>query len=784
MSGTGARFIGQSVPRREDRRMLSGRGRYVADVKLPGMLHAAFVRSDVARGQIVRVDTAAARAVPGVAGVFTAEDFNSGVGPLWASMYSAAPHPPLRPLAATDVRFVGDAIAIVVAETRRLAEDAAAMVEVDIDPTVPLLDLTASVASSDLVHPELGTNVAGAVEAVDDAAWQQIVAEAAHVVTRRITQGRAANVPMETRGIVAHWDPWVPELRIWSSTQNAHEIRAAAARVLGLPEHSVRVVSGDVGGGFGMKIYLSTDEACVVLAAHRLAKPVQWIEDRRENLLAAGHARADEATVSLAVAADGQMLGIRAEHLEDVGAFPVGSISSSAGGIRRHLPGPYHIPHVSYRGAAVYTNTCGRIAYRGPWMFETTMREQIIDQAARVLGMDPIDLRRRNALCLADMPFTSAGGMRYDDITPAETLEMAADTVGYASFRERQAAALAQGRYLGVGIAMFAEPSGMGAGMLGTEQAIVRIEPSGAVNVYMGTGSTGNSLETTIPQVVAEHLGCNLDDVVFHQGDTDSSPWGHGSGGSRAAVQGGGAARAAAIDLNGRIRRIAADLLEAAPDDLVVEDAVVSVRGTPTRSVTIAAVAEAVYKRPEAMPTDVTRGLEAAVRFKPDLPYTFSNASHICTCEVDITTGQVTLLDYVVGEDCGVIINPMVVDGQIAGGVVQGIGGALLERMVYDTNGTPITTDLPRLSAANGIRRSHDPRRAPGNPVKEPRRLQRHGRRWRDCRTSRCCERDRRCARAPWRSTGRFARQPVRPLGTHRRHAGLVTSEHVRLCPT
>ena len=724
MTAAGGRYVGQSVLRREDRRMLAGRGRYVADVHLPGMLHAAFVRSEVARGRVVRLDVAAARALPGVVAVYTAADLNPAVGPMWATMYIGAPHPPMRPLAAGDVRFVGDSLAIVVAEDRYVAEDAAALVEVDIEPQPAVLDLAAAAAAvpgGELVHPELGTNVAGAVDAVDEGAWGAICAQAAHVVTRSIVQGRAANVPLEGRGMVASWDPWVPELQVWASTQNAHEVRAAAARMLGIGEHQVRVVANDVGGGFGMKIYVSPDEACILLATHRLARPVQWIEDRRENLLAAGHARADEATVSLALDAQGHMLGIRADHLEDVGAFPIGSISSSTGGVRRYLPGPYRIPHVSYRGRAVYTNTGGRIAYRGPWMFETVLRELVVDQAARTLGLDPLELRRRNVLVAADLPYATPTGAVLDAITPAETLEQAAEVLGHAAFRAEQVVARSQGRYLGVGMAMFVEPSGMGAGILGTDEAIVRVEPSGAVNVYMGTGSTGNSLETTIPQIVAEHLGCPIDDVAFHQGDTASAPWGHGSGGSRAAVVSGGAARAASIELNGRIRRIAADLLEAAPEDLDLVDGVVSVRGTPARAVTLADVAAAVYKRPETMPTDVPRGLEVALRYKPDQPYTFSNATHACTCEIDVGTGQVTLRTYVVSEDCGVLINPMVVDGQVSGGVVQGIGGALLERFAYDEQGTPLTTTfldylLPTAADVPDIRIAHleTPSRNPG----------------------------------------------------------------------
>lgn len=687
-----ARFVGQPVLRREDPRMLTGHGRYVADVALPGMLQAAFVRSETARGTVVGLDVDAARRHPGVHAVYTAADLNRIAGPMWGTMYEGSPGPPLRPLADGDVRFVGDPLAIVVADDRYLAEDACSLVEVEIDPLPAVIDVEAALADEQVVHPELGTNVAAAVRDHDERAWDAVCTQAAHVVTRRFHQGRAGNVPMEPRGLVADWDPWTPELRVWSSTQNTHEVRAACARLLGIPEHHVRAMAGDVGGGFGMKIFLTPDEACVVLAAHVLGRPVQWLEDRRENLLAAGHARADRATISMAFDADGKVLAMRADHIEDVGAFPVGGTASSTSSIRRLLPGPYRVERVFYSGRAVYTNTCGRTAYRGPWVVETLLREQLLDHAARQIGLDPLELRRRNVLLPEDLPYTTAGGALLDNITPAETLDQVVDMIGYEEFRDEQRRARGEGRLLGIGLSLFVEPTGIGAGILGTDQATMRIEPSGVVNVFMGTGSTGNSLETTIPQIVAEHLGCTLDDVVFHQGDTASSPWGHGSGGSRAAVVSGGAARAASLELRQRVLRLAADLLEAAPEDLVLVDSAISVAGSPSRVIGIADVASAVYRRPETIPGDMPRSLEVAVRYGPPNPYTWSNAAHACICEVDPATGVVSLRRYAVSEDCGTIINPMVVDGQIAGGVAQGIGGALLEHFVYDEDGNPVTT--------------------------------------------------------------------------------------------
>ena len=540
--------------------MLTGRGRYVANVSVPGLLQAAFLRSELARGRIVSINTDAARALPGVEGVFTAADLNPMAGPMWATMYGPdAPGPPARPLADGDVRFAGDAVAIVVAQSRAIAKDACDLIELDVEPLDAVVALEEARAGVAVVHPELGTNIAAAVDALDEEAWAAAQARAAHVVTRTFRQARGCNAPMEGRAVLASWDAWTPLLTVWASTQNAHEVRAMCARLVGIPEHQVRVIMGDVGGGFGQKIYVSPDEAAVILASYRLGQPVKWVEDRSENLLAAGHARNDVATASLALDAEGRILAMHVDHLEDVGAFPVGSTSSSVSSVRRLLAGPYKVPEVFYTGRSLYTNTCGRVAYRGPWLMETTIREQLLDHAAREIGMDPIELRRRNVIRRHDQPYTSSSGVVFDFISPDETTEQAAGLIGWDEARAEQERLRAEGRHVGIGMAVFVEPTGIGAGALGTDQATIRIEPTGVVNVYMGTGSTGNSLETTIPQLVAEHLGCALEDVAFHQGDTDSAPWGHGSGGSRAAVVSGGAARAAAIQLRERVARVAAE---------------------------------------------------------------------------------------------------------------------------------------------------------------------------------------------------------------------------------
>ncbi len=568
------RFVGQAVRRREDPRLLTGHGSYVDDVVVPGLLHAAFVRSDLAHGRITRLDVDAARALPGVRAVLTAADVNGAVGSMQPTMFQADPPPmpcaPLRPLAETDVRFVGDPIALVVAESRYVAEDACELVEVDYDPLPAVIDAETAADHVGLVHPELGSNVAVQIASPPDPELDAIFESAPHVITETLVQHRHTNVPMETRGVVAQFTPATGDLDVWLSTQNPHEARQTCARALGIPEHHVRVRAGDVGGGFGQKFFTQRDELTVIAAAHHLGRAVKWIEDRRENLIAANHARADRVTVRLALDDDAHLLGVHLDHLEDCGAYPVGGTGGIGPFMAMLFPGPYRVPKLGFRTTAVWTNTCGRGAYRGPWMMETVAREEILDLAARAVGVDPLELRRRNCVHADELPFTTAGGLVLDHVTPSETLEQAVDLIGYDAVRAEQARD-GDGRLLGVGLGLYVEPTSMASGNLGVETATVRVQPSGTVTVHLGTGSHGQSVETTMAQVVAEHLGVELDDVVVVQGDTATAPFGGGTGGSRTAVVAGGAARDASLAVRDKATRIAAHLLEAAPEDLDVE---------------------------------------------------------------------------------------------------------------------------------------------------------------------------------------------------------------------
>ena len=698
-----ARYVGQQVKRREDPRLLSGHGQYVDDVMLAHAVHAVFVRSNVARGTITRLDTTAAAALDGVHAVYTGADLNPMAVAMWCTLLGPpaehggeTAYPPLRPLADGDVRMVGDPIAIILAENRYVAEDAAELVEVDIDAQTPILNMrTAANSTEGLVHRETNSNVAAEMTVAPDPAVDEAFASAHHVVTRTFRQSRATNAPMEPRGVVARYDTSQRRLEIWSSTQSVYEAKSYAARLVGLPEHHVRVIAGDVGGAFGQKLAQSRDEAAVYLAAVRFGnRPVKWIEDRRENLVCANQAREEEMDVSMAVDADGRILALRAHMWEDCGAWPTAGSGSVAFLSAMMLPGPYRIPKVEFGATAVYMNTCGKSAYRGPWMMETTAREQLMDHVAREIGLDPVEIRRRNLIRSDDLPYQTPTGMTYDVVTPAECFESALEILDVDRFRREQQAARDQGRLLGMGVSVYIEPSSMKFSIGSTEQANLRMDLTGNVFVTTGSGNHGQSLETTVAQVVADYLGCELDAVICADGDTDSAPIGVGTGGSRSAVYLSGAARLGALMLRERLVAMAAHLMEASPDDLEIEAGRVSVRGTPSRSKTFAEIANVAYKTPDEFPPGVDSTLEVVARYCPEEAVVFSNAAHVCTVEVDAATGLVRILRYIVAEDCGTMINPMVVEGQIAGGVAQGIGGALLEHMVYDDDGNPLTSTM------------------------------------------------------------------------------------------
>jgi carbon-monoxide dehydrogenase large subunit len=594
----------------------------------------------------------------------------------------------VAPLAGSVARYVGDPVAIVVADSRAEAEDAVEFVEVDYEPLPAVVGMETALADEVLVHPERGTNVVGRSQSRRVGDVEEALASCPHVFAETLRQHRHVASPMEGRAIIARWDAVSGELTVRLSSQGAHAAREGIAATMGVDLHRVRVIVADVGGAFGQKIRTGREEHAVCLAARAVGSPVRWTEDRWENLVGATHSRDERAHVRVGTDDEGRIIAIAVDQFEDVGAY-----GGFLAGIQdRIITGGYRIPHAAVSAAAVNSNTMSRCAYRGPWMLETLVRETMVDIVARGLGMDPLEVRRRNVLHADDLPYTTPGGAIYDVVTPSETLEQAVAMLNYDAFRVEQAAARTQGRYLGVGISVYVEPSAGAFGLMGHEGTVLRIDQTGKVHVTTSASSQGHSIETTLAQVVADELGVPVDDVVIMWGDTATAPPGGPTGGSRNAVIASGSAMRAAGEVRTKVLAVAAHLLEAAPEDLEVAEGVISVKGTPRASKTVAEVAHVAYNDPSRLPPGMAPGLDVAVRWQTDAPSTYSNATHICTCEVDPATGVVRLLRYIVSEDCGVMINPNVVEGQIAGGVVQGIGGVLFEHLVYDQHGNPLTT--------------------------------------------------------------------------------------------
>ena len=508
------------------------------------------------------------------------------------------------------------------------------------------------------------------------------------MTTCTIEQNRYNCVPMEGRGILANWNPGTQEIDIAVSCQGVHEARNFFSRYLQVPEASVRVAIRDIGGGFGQKMFVFREECAAALASKLLGRPVKWIEDRLENLVAAPHSRNEMGEVTVAIDDDMSIQAITVDHTADVGAYPAcpAAINPAL------LPGPYRTPRSGFSMSMVWTNTMGKGAYRGPWMFETTAREMAIDIAAREAGFDPIEIRRRNLLRNDELPFTNPAGEVLQEITPLETLEQALEMLDLDAFRAEQEVARSEGRLLGVGVSCYVEPTSMAVSTMATEGATVRVEASGKVMAFLGTTSYGQSIETTMAQVVADTLGVSYEDVTIIQADSQSTPYGPGTGGSGTAVRAGGAARGAAEVVRDKVLALAAHTLEANAADLEIADGTVSVRGTPASSITLAEVATSAYRMAHELPPELDSSLEATVRFRPTRLPTWSNAAHVCVVEINPRTFVPHIERYIVSEDCGRMINPDVVAGQIYGGVVQGIGGVLYENFVYDADGNPLTT--------------------------------------------------------------------------------------------
>ena len=682
-----ARYIGARVPRKEDGRLLTGKGTFVDDVTLPGMLHVAFVRSPIARGRIRTIDTAVARTMPGVEAVLTVADLDA-IPCTLLSFFLVPTEIPVPLLARDRVCHVGDPVAMVIATDRYLAEDAASLVAVDYDEEDPVVTLADAMRAAP-IHPGTPSNCAAEMGAPADPELEAVLAEAPYLLTRTVRHGRISQSPMETRGVVATRQGG-EELLVYITCQSPHMIQRVLQQSFALENMAVRVIAKDVGGSFGLKNSPWREEMATIAAVLLLDRPIKWIEDRWENLVSANQAREQEMTTRIAFRKDGTLIAAHADYHSNNGAYPQGADANLA--VHLFMWAAYKMPRPAFLTRGWYTNTIGLAAYRGPWAMESLARETMLDLAARELGIDPIEIRRRNLITRADQPTVTPLGIPLEDITPAECLDKLLETFDIAAFRQEQAAARRAGCYLGLGIATYIEPTGSAGSMttMTGELAQVRIEPSGKVTAVMSTHSQGHGTATTMAQVIADQLGVPYEDVTVFEGDSARGGFGPGAAGSRQGVIGGGASLKAAGLLRDKVKAVAAHLLNANPEAITIADGMVHVAGSAEMSRSLREIAAIAYAEPHRLPPGMEPGLEAQYRYQPP-PMTMTSAAHACVVEVDAETGFVTILRWICSEDCGVVINPAVVEGQVAGGLAQAIGTVLLEEVRYDARGNPTT---------------------------------------------------------------------------------------------
>ncbi len=696
------RWIGVPFRRAEDRYLLAGRGSFVGDYQPPGTLHMVLVRSYAAAAEIEAIDTSAALSQPGVAAVITAADL-AGVAPLRGAL--------LRPefvvtdmpiLASGQVRHVGEPIAAVLAQSEYTAEDAAELVAISYAERAPVTSVDEALAAgAALVHEAAPGNVLVDVTPMSTPGLDEIFASAAHVVEVAVSTGRVTAAPMEGRACVAAFDERTGQVVLRTSTQVPHTVRTAVAASLGMDEQQVRVISPDVGGGFGQKCVVAREEVLAAAAARLLRRTVKWVEDRREGLTSGFQAREQSYHLRGAFDADGRILGLDADIRCDVGAYSCYPVTCGVEVLMaaNELPGPYRVTSYRARSRGVATNKTPIAPYRGVSRPQAVLAaERMMDVAGRVTGLGAVEVRDRNLIGASEFPYRNVMGASYDAGTYRESLARCAELLGHHGWPSAQARARAEGRLTGLGLACFVEPTGYGTASFGMrkmtivpgyERATVRMDPSGSVTVLAGTHSHGQGHATTYAQIVAETLGIDPGRVRLRQGDTELVPHGWGTFASRSIVAGGGAIARASAGLASQLREIAAHLIEAAPGDVELAEGRAQVRGDPSTSVPIDELARTAHHAAHLLPEELGRGLEVTASFDPQ--GTFSNATHGAVVEVSAETGGVRLLRYVVVEDCGVMINPMIVDGQVAGGVAQGIGAALFEELCFDQAGQPVS---------------------------------------------------------------------------------------------
>lgn len=698
-----ARSVGARVQRQEDPRLLTGRGQYLADVSLPGQLHAAFVRSPVAHARITGIDTSPAVGLPGVHLVWTGAEVAGFCGGVEGMFNVDGCFPTVMPILATDVvRYVGEPVAVVVADTRALAEDAAELVSVDFDELPVVLDPLAAREGGPVANEQVSDNIGlrgGATFGDVDAAFK----DAHRVVEATYYTGRLAALPMETRGCIASYDWTSQSLRFWTSSQVPHYVRYCLTAYLGFPEHRVEVLTPDTGGGFGQKAHLHPEELLVALLAREVGSPVSWVEDRRENLMAATHAHEQFVTIAYALDEQANIAAVRTHALGDGGAYhslPWSMAVEPWCAATVTPTGAYDAPATAYIYEATATNKSPVGAYRGVgYMAGTLAREVLADETARACGMSPFEFRRQNVV--KDFPWVNPQGVSFDEGSWLETINMLEKMVDYPAFLARQSEAREQGRYLGLGLSVFVESSGEstamsfahGLGDLYHDTATVRMDPNGCATVTIGLTTQGQGNRTTMAQVAADMLGIPYENVTVRAGESTSYAYGSGTLGSRGAVVAGGAVSRAGYVLREKIMAVSAKMLEASPEDIVLEDGFARVAGVPDAAVSVADVCTAIYFDDAVWSDGFDPTMEATAAYDPSRPM-FSNGGHAMIVEVDTLTGFVTMEKVFSVEDSGTVINPDIVDGQIRGGVVQGIGAALFEGLVYDSDGQLQTTTL------------------------------------------------------------------------------------------
>ena len=704
-----AKYVGASIKRREDPRFLQGKGSYVANLQLPNMAYLAVKRSDYGHARIAKINTKKAAALPGVIGVFIGQDLiDSGIGKMPCGWNVPNQKTPTRwPLTVDKVRHVGDGVAVVIADDPYLAADALDLIEVKYERLPAVVDARkATEPDAPLVHDDVLNNLSYTWAIGDKAAMEQAFAEAEHVVKLELINQRLIPNAIEPRAAAAQWNAATEEMTLWTTSQNPHIIRLVlSAFTLGIPENKLRVISPDVGGGFGSKIFHYPEEVIVPWVARKINRPVKWVADRTESSMTDSQGRDHVTKCKMALKKDGTITGINVQTWANMGAYlsTLGPLIPTALYLTL-LSGLYKVKGIWGEMSGTLTNTVPVDAYRGAGRPEGAyVVERLVDLAARELGMDPLDLRRKNLIPKEEFPYQTPVAFVYDSGDYHKLFDKAVEVANYKAMREAQKEARQQGRLIGIGIVGCIEASGPApsavAGSLGSavglwESAVLRAHPLGKVTLLTGSHAHGQGHETTFAQIVADELGVGLDDVEVIHGDTGRLPFGMGTYGSRSAAVGGSAIVLSARKIRQKMCKIAAHQLEVAEEDLVYDQEAgkVHVKGSPNKAKSFGELTFAAYTA-HNLPSGLEPGLEESAFYDPS-NFTFPNSAHIAQVEVDRETGEVTLQRYVAVDDVGKVINPLVVDGQVVGGVVQGVGQALWEHGVYDKNGQLITATL------------------------------------------------------------------------------------------